>query len=182
MERTSWVLVLVPDLYIISIQHTHNVSNIWRIHHQSTIIRAHPRNHVLARGTPTEPRTCAVIFSPGETPTNSASTQPHSVAASGLREPPKWETPYTTNTSSLFFCPYGFSFPARAGIPFLVGGSNPLALDVWDLPRQAHNSDNIRQRPLAPRPVRRIHNIFFGITLFTLFTVITFHITQLLDD
>ena len=37
-------------------------------------------------------------------------------------------------------------------------------------------------RPLAPIHVRRIHNIYFGITLFTHFTVITFHITELPDD
>ena len=74
----------------------------------------HPPNHAPARlfsrprKTPTnranhQLRICSVIFSPEVTPTSRASTQPHSVAASGLREPPIWETPYTTNTSSLFF-------------------------------------------------------------------------------
>ena len=41
---------------------------------------------------------------------------------------------------------------------------------------------NIHHRPLAQLPVRRIHNILFGITLYTLFTIITFDITQLSDN
>ena len=76
---------------------------------ETPIFRTEPRTCTVilsSEETPTnraghQPRICAVIFSPGETPTNRASAQPHNVAVSGLREPPKWETPYTTNRSSL---------------------------------------------------------------------------------
>ena len=135
-------MVLVPVLYNNN-PNTFNTYISSRPGNQpsSTHIRAtmfstgkHPPNHAPARlfsrprKTPTnradhQPRICAVIFSSGETLINRS----HSVAVSGLREPPKWETPYTTYTSSLFYCPYGLSFPARVGMPLLVGGSNPLS-------------------------------------------------------
>ena len=56
-----------------------------------------------------------------------------------------------------------------------------LALNVWGLPRQDHNSDNIRHRPLALLPVHLINIIYFIIILCTLFTLITFDITWFPD-
>ena len=79
-------MVLKPVLYNHSNPNTFNTYISSRPGNQpsSTYIRA----TMFSPGeTPTEPRTCAVIFSHGETPTNRASTQPHNVAASELRDP-----------------------------------------------------------------------------------------------
>ena len=67
----------------------------------------------------TEPRTCAYRFSPGETPTNR--TEPRNYAATPCKPPTRRiRLPCPVG-------PYNVSFPARAGIPFLVGGSNLLS-------------------------------------------------------
>ena len=144
-------MVIKPVLYNNSNPNTSTVLQIWRgpvLYNNNpntfnTYISSRPGNqpssaHIRATmfspgKTPTEPRTSSsahlrgYILARGETAINHASTQPHNVAASGLREPPKWETPYPTYMSSLFYCPYGLSFPAGAGILLLVGGSNPLS-------------------------------------------------------
>ena len=62
--------------------------------------------------------------------------------------------------------------------PLLVGRSNPLPDSSSQRVRTAEIGSqlgNIRHRPLTPLPVRRIHNILFRMTLYTLFTIITFH-------
>ena len=145
MESASWVILLKPILY-----NNNNPNTLIHISRLGREINHHPRTsaqpcsrpgkHPLNRApvrlfrseeTPTnraahQPRICAVRFSTEATPTIRATTQPHCVAATGLQEPPKW-APTRQICLPCSYCPYGFSFPARAGIPLLVGGSNPLS-------------------------------------------------------
>ena len=78
-----------------------------------------------------------------------------------------------------------FSFPAGAGIPYWWEGPTHFPDSSSQRVRTAEIGSqlgNIRHTTLAPLPRRRIHNILFGITLYTLLTLITFQITQLLDN
>ena len=168
MERTSWVVVLIPVLY------NNNQCKYYII-------------ISLARGTPVFRATALwhPSFSPGETPIFRASTiSPggtptfRATTPQGFGSLPNsllrlWETPYAT----LLVFPAlpvsrTLSNPARAGIPLWLGSSNTtsrtLSLSVWCLPEQTHYSFIIRHRSLALLRVRFINILYFGITQFTL--------------
>ena len=137
--------------------HTHNI----RLVRGNPVFRA---SIVSPRETPTFRASCvspgvtptfrALQYRPRKHPLSAHLTQPLCVAAAGFREPPelpacRWETPYTTITVfPAVHVPDTSLYPARAGMPLRLWGLTPtlrtLALAVWDVPEQAHNSYQYR--------------------------------------